>query len=331
MDYVGSTKMHMDNYYITETTTSIEDFSKSLEALMPGSIVNSHELNNKFKSYGEGIISDNFYIGNNVTVAIDDIEVHNFTSCMLTIPRSGKYSTQVSNETFHHIAGKSGGIVLPVDRIFYEAETYAIDDLTIVIGMEDLKLILKKNYGIASITTKYISLDLTKAKVSSVSYFIESTIQTARNFPHLGESLLVKSNIKEIATLFIADLIADSLNVYPITHISRDLTLVQNTEAFIESEYKKLLTIQEIANQLSTIPRSLQKAFKKYRNYTPLQYLRKQKIYQAHKLLIDINDPNRSVKKAAFNVGLFDLSRFSRYYREVYGELPSKTIEKASK
>lgn len=321
----------MENYFITETTVSIDVFSKSFEALIPGAIVNSHKANNKFKSFGEGIISDNFYIGNNVTEAIKDIEVLNSTSCVLTLPRSGKYLTQVSNKTYQNIAGKSGGIVLPVDRIFYKAQTDTIDDLTIVISMNELTPILKKHYNISQIPCNFIKLNLKKGKVSSVYNFIESTIQTARNFPHLGESLLVKSNMKEIATMFIADLIADSLRVSPMSHLSLKLELVRKAEEFIEKECYEITTIQEIANQLHTNPRSLQKAFKQHRNYTPIQFLKSKKLYQAHKLLINNNEPNRSVKKAALSVGIFDLSRFSRYYYEAFGELPSETIEKSRK
>jgi len=321
----------LENYFITETTVSIDVFSKSFEALIPGAIVNSHKANNKFKSFGEGIISDNFYIGNNVTEAIKDIEVLNSTSCVLTLPRSGKYLTQVSNKTYQNIAGKSGGIVLPVDRIFYKAQTGAIDDLTIVISMAELKPILKKQYNITHINTHYIKLNLKKAKVSAVYSFIESTIQTASNFPHLGESLLIKSNIKEISTLFIADLIADALDFSPITHQSSDLILVQKAERLIENECTNLFTIQEIADKLSTTPRNLQKAFKKHRDCSPIKFLKNKKIYRAHKLIINNNDPTMSVKKAALSVGMSDLSRFSKYYNEMFGELPSRVIDKARK
>lgn len=320
----------MENYYLTETTTSIDDITKSFEYLITNSTITSRATSDKFKSTGEGIISENFYIGNNLTRYLNDIEVLNSSSCILTIPKSGKYSTKVSNQIYKHSAGKLGGIVLPTDRILYKANTDVVDDLIIIIKMDDLKSILIKKYNITNIDNNYIPLNVKKVKVSSVCDFIESTIKTARYFPHLRDSLLVRSNIKEIATLIIADLIADYLNISPDKNDSLDLALVRRAEEFIENECEKIFTIQEIALQLFTSPRSLQKAFKKYRHYTPIQFLKNRKLYKAHKLLINKNDP-MSVKKAALSVGILDLSRFSKYYTEIFGELPSKTIEKSRK
>ena len=321
----------MDNYYITKTTKSIVFFSKAFEELLPGSTVSAESSSKNFKSFGEGIISENFYIGNNVTECIDNIEIINSTSCILTLPRTGVYSTEVSNKLFEHVAGKSGGIVLPTNRIFYKSAAGIIDDLSIVVDMNELKPILKKSYNVCNIPNHYIPLDLKNGKVSAVYKFIESTILTAKNFPHLGESLLVKSDIKEMAIIFIADLIADALGISTKDQVADDLILVRKTEELMESECKRLFTINEIAEQLDTSPRNLQKAFKKYRDYTPLQFLKNKKLKEAYHLLTDDNDPNMSVKKAALSVGINDLSRFSRYYKEMYGELPSETVSRKRK
>lgn len=321
----------MKNYFITESTTSVESFSKSFEFLISNSKVTTKTSSDTFKSFGDGIISNNFYIGNNHTENLDEIEVQNSDACILSIPKVGHYSTKISNQSFHDFTSESGGIILPVDKVLYKANTDIVDDLIIIISMEDLKPILEKNYDIRTIDKRFLKLVIKNEKVSSVRNFIESTLQTAKNFPHIRESLLVKTNLKEIATLLMADLVADSLKIPPITVNSPDSILVKRAEEYIENECGNLFTIQEIANYLFTSPRSLQKAFKRHRDYSPMQFLKNRKLKRAHKLLLTQNSINYTVKQVALSAGILDLNRFSKYYFELFGELPSNTLDKVNK
>jgi AraC-like DNA-binding protein len=244
------------------------------------------------------------------------------------MPKVGSYTTGISNQPIRKFTNESGGIVLPAENIHYKAISDVIDDLIIIINMDDLKPILDKKYNIVSFKNSFIKLDANSEKVASVRSFIESTLQSARNFPHLRESLLLKTNIKEITILFVADLIADSLKIAPISISNPGSLIVRKAEAYIEHECENIFTIQEIANKLNTTPRTLQIAFKKHREYTPMQFLKERKLYKARKLLLNQKDSNFSIKQAALSAGLLDLNRFSRYYNELFGELPSTTIKK---
>ena len=53
--------LFVNNYYITENTSSTEALSKSFESLLPGSKVYARYPGTGFSSSGEGIISKNFY------------------------------------------------------------------------------------------------------------------------------------------------------------------------------------------------------------------------------------------------------------------------------
>lgn len=321
----------MENYFLTESATSVDDVSRSFELLIQNSTVITRARSGNFKSFGDGIISENFYIGNNLTENLDTIEVQNSAACILSLPRVGNYSTRVSNNSFHEFTSESGGIILPADNILYKANSAIVDDLIIIISMEDLKPILEKNYNIRSFENSYLKLDINREKVSSVCSFIESTLRTAKNFPRIRESLLVKTNYKEISTLFIAELIADSLKVQPVTNNSPDLLLVRRAEEYIENECGNIFTIQEITNDLFTSPRTLQKAFSKYRDYSPMQFLKNRKLIRAHKLLLNQNANKTTVKQAALSAGILDLNRFSKYYYEMFGELPRDTLKKIIK
>ena len=289
----------------------------------------SKKLSGKFFSSGDGIISENFYVGNNITRNADFIEVRNSSSVILSIPKSGLYKARLSNQPFQVFNNQQGGIMFPDDMVYYKAITNEVNDLIIIISMEDIEATLKKKYDLKGLVSSYLKLEMKKEEVSSAINFIESTLQLARNFPQLRESLLIKSNIKEIATLMVSDLIANALNAKPATSRSIDSYLVRETEEYIEREAEKIFTIHDLASHLNTTPRTLQMAFKKHRDYSPMQYLKNQKFYKARKLLLSNNSPQLSIKTAAMMAGIPDLSRFSTYYQEKFGELPSETLKKS--
>ena len=319
----------MNNYYITENTSSAETLSKSFESLLSGSRVHARYPKTGFSSSGDGIISKDFFIGNNLTKYLGEIEIQNSSSCILSIPKTGSYSVSVSNNPFQRFTNRSGGIVLPTDKIIYRAESEIVDDLIIIMSMEHLKIILEKNYHIFNLRDAFIKIDAKNVKVKSVISFVETTLQTARNFSNLRDSILLKTNLREICLLLVSDLIADSLGVSPNNNVSTSLLLVKKAEELIDEECNKLFTIHEIANKLNSTPRTLQQSFKKYREYTPMQYLKKRKLFYAHKLLLKSGN-HISVKNAALNAGILDLNRFSKYYFEMFGELPSTTIKKGT-
>ena len=95
----------------------------------------------------------------------------------------------------------------------------------------------------------------------------------------------------------------------------------------MESECENISTVQEIADRVFTSPRNLQKAFKKYREYTPLQFLKERKLQRAYYMLKD-SYHSGSVKNVAISVGIFDINRFGKYYFDQFGEYPNETLKK---
>lgn len=235
---------------------------------------------------------------------------------------------KVSDQSFKKFSSKTGGLILPTDRIVYSAITDIVHDLVIIVDMETVLSVLKAKYNITRFSESFIELNLDNKKVSSIKNFIQSTIGTVQNFPHLTESYLLKSNIKELTILLLTDIIASSINIEPIGHSSADLTLVERAEELIENECELLVLIEDIATKLYTTPRTLQKSFKKYRDYTPVQFLKKRKLHRARKLLMEQASANITVKQAALKAGIADLNRFSNDYSKIFGELPSMTIKK---
>lgn len=321
----------MDKSYLTDYTESIAELSQSFEFLVANSTVTSKAKSEGFSSSGQGITSKNFYIGNNLTEGLISIDVKNSESCILSIPKAGRYKATVSNKVTKKFSPKAGGMILPSDHICYEAITNKVDDLIIIIEMKKLKTILMKNYSYDtnSLPTSFIRLKKKNKKVLSVINFIESTLETAKNFPHLRASLLIKSNIEDIAALYVADLIAEALKLpFSFKNTSPDIDLVLKAEELIEARPETYFTIQEIADNMFTSPRNLQIAFKKHRTYSPMYFLKEKKFHKAKKLLLNAK-PGTTIKSIAQSAGILDLNRFGMTYKDFFGELPSETLKEA--
>ncbi len=320
----------MDKNYLTDYTESIEELSESFEFLVVNSTVTSKAKPEGFSSTGHGIVSKNFYVGNNLTEGLISIEIKHSESCILSIPKDGKYKATVSKTITKKFSPKAGGIILPSHHISYDAITNQVDDLIMIIDMKRLKTILMKNYSFNanSIPTSFIRLKKKNKKVLSVVNFIESTLETAKNFPHLRESLLLKSNIEEISALYVADVIAEALKLpFNFKNTSPNIDLVLKAEELIEASPEKYFTIGEIADTIFTSPRNLQIAFKKHRRYSPMHFLKEKKFHKARKLLLHAQS-GLKIKSIALSAGILDLNRFGMNYKEYFGELPSETLKK---
>jgi transcriptional regulator GlxA family with amidase domain len=136
-------------------------------------------------------------------------------------------------------------------------------------------------------------------------------------------------NIRDIAVLMVTDMIGELLEKSSLLNNAADKNLVIKAEEIIDAQCSQFHTIHELADKLNTSSRNLQLAFKKYRNYTPMQFLRKNKLRMANKLILKNGDSNITVKEAAISAGIFDLNRFGKYYAKEFGELPSETIKRA--
>lgn len=315
----------MENYYLTEETNSTDDFSKSLEYIISGSTIKTKEKSDEFRSTGNGLLSEGFYLGHNLTEHADIIDLQNSNSCILSIPSKGTYSTRLAGKHFNTCSSETGSLFLPTDSIRYTSNLERVDDLLIIIGYDQIKPILENNYNICRIAQEGFSIEKKSEKVQIIHNLITNKLQALKYYPHLRDSLHLKASIKEIAKLFLAELIADSLNIELKKINSPDSGLVKKAEELMDTHPEKYFSIQQIANDVLTSPRNLQLVFKKCRGYTPMQFLKERKLQRARLLLFEAETSN-SIKKIAIESGFLNMSTFSKHYQELFGELPSKTL-----
>lgn len=104
---------------------------------------------------------------------------------------------------------------------------------------------------------------------------------------------------------------------------------VRRAVEFIDGHAREDIGLTEIAGAARIGARSLQLAFRRHRDTTPLEYLRRVRLDGAHRDL-QAGDPTRGdrVEAIAARWGFAHPGRFSVIYREQYGRSPSATLRR---
>lgn len=100
---------------------------------------------------------------------------------------------------------------------------------------------------------------------------------------------------------------------------------VQRAVNFIQAHYQQDLTLDRIAAVSAVSARALHRGFQKFRDQTPMEYLRSVRLEKAHRKLRETHATSSTVTIVAEACGFRHLGRFSRAYAARFGELPSET------
>jgi AraC-like DNA-binding protein len=114
----------------------------------------------------------------------------------------------------------------------------------------------------------------------------------------------------------------------PATGARRDGTpaLMRRVEAYIEEHADDDISLADIAGVIYVNPRTLQYMFRKHRDCTPMEYVRRVRLHHAHLDLVAGDRMRVTVGQVAARWGFAHLGRFAIYYREEYGQSPHVTL-----
>jgi AraC-like DNA-binding protein len=102
---------------------------------------------------------------------------------------------------------------------------------------------------------------------------------------------------------------------------------VCQAESFIEANWDKPITIEDLVSASGAGARSVFRAFRQSRDYTPAQFKRHIRLQRAKRLLQDDNS-TLSVTEIALTCGFPDVSRFSKDFSRAFGVPPSKLLQR---
>ncbi|MEU2718820.1 helix-turn-helix domain-containing protein [Streptomyces sp. NPDC007205] len=101
---------------------------------------------------------------------------------------------------------------------------------------------------------------------------------------------------------------------------------VHRATTFIDEHAHQDLTLAEIARASSVTPRTLQYAFRRHLDTTPLAYLRDVRLLRAHRDLLDADPATTTVTQIAVHWGFLHLGRFASRYQDLFHTPPSTTL-----
>jgi len=124
------------------------------------------------------------------------------------------------------------------------------------------------------------------------------------------------------------------LTTYPLVDLeTRTDTAIQHRSvrravAYMEAHAAEPITVGDIAIAAGTTARSLQEAFRRRFDMTPMQFLRRLRLRLAREQLLDSQDVGLTVREAALRWGFAHSGRFAQQYLAEFGEHPSQTLRR---
>ncbi|MNC05818.1 transcriptional regulator EutR [compost metagenome] len=154
----------------------------------------------------------------------------------------------------------------------------------------------------------------------SVSNLFSENSNTPAESTLLGNPQRVMNSIREI-------LLAtnDSANPH-LSQSTRAYIVDKSCEFFFHNFCDESIGVLELCNHLRVSRRTLQYSFESIMGMSPSNYIRIVRLNVARKLLL--LSPSERIQGAAMDAGFNHLGRFSKYYHEFYGELPSETLSR---
>ncbi|ODA66056.1 transcriptional regulator EutR [Methyloligella halotolerans] len=101
--------------------------------------------------------------------------------------------------------------------------------------------------------------------------------------------------------------------------------IVSRSREYILAHLDRPLNIDDIANAASVSRRTLHRAFARVLDESPQTYVRKLRLHRIRRDLTSEVERACTIATIANQWGISELGRFSGWYRELFGELPSKT------
>ena len=105
---------------------------------------------------------------------------------------------------------------------------------------------------------------------------------------------------------------------------------MRRVEQFIEEHARDAIALADLTGVAGVSTRALQTGFRRFRNTTPMAYLRSIRLELARAELAKAGRLGSSVAAVAYASGFAHLGRFARDYQARFGELPSETLYRGS-
>ncbi|ANQ85157.1 AraC family transcriptional regulator [Azoarcus olearius] len=101
---------------------------------------------------------------------------------------------------------------------------------------------------------------------------------------------------------------------------------VRRAEHYIDEHAHEAITVCDIAEHVGVSSRSLYTGFRKYRNTSPMLYLKETRLNRVREQLLSTEPGRTTVTAVAYQWGFGHLGHFTTDYKRRFGESPSETL-----
>jgi AraC-like DNA-binding protein len=142
-----------------------------------------------------------------------------------------------------------------------------------------------------------------------------------------GSPLIRAQTMRLIAATVLETFPNSAASADPATATQAETSVMRKAVAYIDEHAGEPIGVTEIAAAAQVCTRTLQEAFRRHLDTTPMAYLRRARLERAHAALLAA-DPTTgaTVATVASRWGFANLGRFAATYRESYGRSPRATL-----
>ena len=164
--------------------------------------------------------------------------------------------------------------------------------------------------------------------LSVIGQFNEAVQRAATDF----ESAVAQRAAEQKLVPEIRDLLAVPHQVEPTIgrHTVPRGQIIRRSMDFVDQHEGEYLSVEQLAAAAGVSERTLRDAFQQYVGVAPVRYLNRRTLNQVRRALKAADPSMATVTEIAMKFGVWQLGRFARDYRYLFGELPSETLHQLS-
>jgi AraC-like DNA-binding protein len=157
---------------------------------------------------------------------------------------------------------------------------------------------------------------------------IEYVIRGVATNPAAAQSPLVVGAVRRYVAASMLATFPNSALLEPTIEDRHDSTpvLLRRAMTFIDDNAHTDISVSEIAAAIYVTPRALQYMFRRHRDCTPMEYVRRVRLHHAHLDLVAGSRASITVAGIARRWGFGHIGRFALAYRQAYGQSPRVTL-----
>ena len=248
---------------------------------------------------------------------------------LLLVPVSGAANVKERGHTYLAPAGT--GLILPAERKTSMVWSEETTKLVVRIDRRRLTAKLEGFLGYSLPRSPHFDLDAQNlsAGTNPLRQCLQGLIMLASQPAGPGRALMSAAIEDAFHGAVLASLPNDMSDVIADGAISGvSPKSVRRAEAFIDAHLTEPIRIRDLVRASGVSERSLFEGFKRFREMTPMQFVRFRRLHAVRDALAHA-EPGVRVSQLAAEFGFAHFGRFATDYARQFGELPSETLRRS--